>query len=110
MPSLELSARSRALPASHRPEHYATHSSLLALPCNGPRKKKPRFKGDRLDALATCHLEGLRIREGGVLSTQSALEATASQEDLVVSRSKLDELLSYASCIDRKQQSTYHND
>ena len=47
------------------------------------------FTGGRFGALATCHLEGLRVREGGVVSTKSAVEANDSQKDLVVSRSKL---------------------
>ena len=41
------------------------------------------------DAPATCHLEGLRIRESGMASAISALEAYDSQVDLMVSRSKL---------------------
>ena len=36
-----------------------------------------------------CHFESLRLREGGVVSAESALEAGDSQEDVVVSRSKL---------------------
>jgi len=47
------------------------------------------FTDGRFDALATCYLEGLRVREGGVVSTKSELEANDSQKDLVVSRSKL---------------------
>ena len=36
------------------------------------------------------HVEGSRVREGGVVGTESALEANnASQEHLMVSRSKL---------------------
>ena len=39
-----------------------------------------------------CHLEGPRVRAGGVVSTKSALEANDAQEDLVVSCSKLGEV------------------
>ena len=35
------------------------------------------------DALASCLLEGLRVRKGGVVGTLSALEADDSQADLV---------------------------
>ena len=42
----------------------------------------------RSDAQATWHLEGLRVREGGMVSTRSVLEANDSQQDLVVSHSK----------------------
>ena len=37
-----------------------------------------------------CHFESLRVREGGMVSTKSALEVNDSQQDWVVSRSKLD--------------------
>ena len=92
MPSLKLSARSRVLPTSHRPEHYRTGQSLLASPRHGRRKKEPPFTDDgRSDAPATKerHFEGLRVREGGVVGTNSALAANGSQEGLVVSRSKI---------------------
>ena len=38
----------------------------------------------RFDALASCLLEGLGVREVGVADTLSALEASGSQRDLVV--------------------------
>ena len=65
MPSLELSARSQVLTASQRLGHYRTGQSLLALPCHGSRKKEPPPADGRFEALVTCHLEGLRVREGG---------------------------------------------
>ena len=43
-------------------------------------------------ALASCLFEGLRVREGGVVDTLSALETNDSQEDLVVGRSELVEV------------------
>ena len=36
-----------------------------------------------MDALVTCHLEGVRVREGGVVRTKSRLEANDSQKDLL---------------------------
>ena len=75
-----MSARCRVLPASRRPEHYSTGQSLLALPCHGPRIKEPPFTDDRFDALATCHLEGLRVRDGDVVCTRSALEANMARK------------------------------
>ena len=39
-----------------------------------------------------CLLEGLRVREGGVVGTLSALEANDSQEDFVVRGSELGEV------------------
>ena len=55
-----------------------------------PPKKRPAVYGcGRFDALATCNLEGLRVREGGVVGTKSALEPNDWQEDLIMSRSKL---------------------
>ena len=83
MSSLDLSARSRVLPNSYRPEHYPTGYSLVALPPHVPRKEEPPFTGGRFDALPTCHLEGLRVREGDMVSTKSALEANDSQQDLL---------------------------
>ena len=65
-----------------------TGLSLLALPCYGSSEKELPFTNDRFDALATCHREGLRVGEGGVVGTRS-LEANDSQEGLAVSRAKL---------------------
>ena len=61
----------------------------MHISCRGPRKNEPRFTDGRFDAVVTCHLEGLRVREGGMIGPKSALEANDLQEDLVVSRSKL---------------------
>ena len=58
---------------------------LFAVP--RPPQTEPPFTDERFDALAACHLEGLRVREGGVVGTKSAMEANDSQGDLVVSRS-----------------------
>ena len=67
-----------------------TGESLLALSCHGPLEKSRRmYPNGCLDALVTCHLDGLCVREGGMVSIESALEAKDSQEALVVSRSKL---------------------
>ena len=49
----------------------------------------------RFDALATCRIEGPRVRERGVVSTNSALEADDSKQDLAVSRSMLGQVLRY---------------
>ena len=48
-----------------------------------PTGKRPLTDG-RVDALASCLLEGLRVREGGVVGTPLALEANDSQEDSMV--------------------------
>ena len=62
----------------------------MVLPRHGPREKEPPLTDGRFDALATCHLEGIRVRAGGgVDSTKPALEANDSQKNLVASRSKL---------------------
>ena len=53
------------------------------MPRRSPRKEKPPLADGGLDALAACLFEGLRVREGGVVGTLSALEANDSQEDLV---------------------------
>ena len=37
---------------------------------DSPRKYEPPFTDGRFDALATCHLKGLRVREGGVVGTR----------------------------------------
>ena len=47
----------------------------------------------RFDGLASCLLEGLRVRKSGVAGALSALEANDSQEDLVVRRSEPSEVL-----------------
>ena len=44
-------------------------------------KQEPPFTDGRSDALATCHVEGLRVREGDVVGTRSALEVNDSQEE-----------------------------
>ena len=54
------------------------------LPHHGPRKLESPFTDVRFNALASCALEGLRVREGRVVATLSALEANDPQEDLVV--------------------------
>ena len=70
-----------------------TGRTLLALPCLGPRKAEPPATDGRVEALATCHLEGLRVRAGGVISTPSVLEGSDSREDLVANRSKFGKVL-----------------
>ena len=62
------------------------------MPCHAPRKEEPPLTDDRFDALALCHLEDLRVREGGMVSTKSVLKGPVSQQDVVVSRSKLDKV------------------
>ena len=47
------------------------------------------FTSGRFDDLPTSYREGLRVREGGVVSAKSALGANDSQKDLVVDRFKL---------------------
>ena len=89
MPSLTLSAWSRVHHTSRRPDHYPTGYSFLALPNHAPRNEEPPFTNGPFDALETCRLECLRVREGNIVSTKSALEANGSQQDMVVSRSKL---------------------
>ena len=60
------------------------------MPWHGPHTEKLPFADGRLDALATYHPESLREREGGMVSTKSALlYGNDSQKDSVVSRSKL---------------------
>ena len=51
------------------------------------KEEMPLTRG-RFDALANCHFEGLRARQGGVVSTESALEAGNSQDDLEANRWK----------------------
>ena len=63
----------------------------LALLRHGPRKEEPPFTDDRFDALASCILGRLRVREGGVVGTLSVPKVNDPQEDLVVPRSELDE-------------------
>ena len=55
------------------------------MPHDGLRDREPPFTDDRLNASATCHRGGLRVREG-VVGTMSALETTDSQKVLVVGR------------------------
>ena len=45
------------------------------MPRHGPRKKEPAFPDGGFDGIETCHLESLRIPQGGVVGTMSALEA-----------------------------------
>ena len=47
----------------------------------------------RFDALASCHLEGLRVREDRAVGTLSALEANDPYKDSVVHRSEPGEVL-----------------
>ena len=56
-----------------------------------PAKKNLRLRG-RFDALASCLLERLRVREGGVVGTLSALKSNNPQEGLVVHCSELGEV------------------
>ena len=55
--------------------------------CHDPREEKPSFTDGRFDALASCLLEGLRVRKDGVVGALSTLEANDLQEELVVHRS-----------------------
>ena len=89
MQSLRLSAWSSALPTSHHREHYPTGSSPLALPRHGLYKEEPPFTNGRFDALASCLLERLLLREGAVVGKLSALKADDLPEDLAVHRSEL---------------------
>ena len=88
MPSLKLAAWSWALPTSHRPEHYPTGCSLLALLCHAPREEEPPFTNGRFDV---CNREGLRVREGDMVSTRPCRwkPMARNRTYLVVSRSKL---------------------
>ena len=63
----------------------STHRAIapFALPRHGPRKEEPPFTDGRFDALASCLVERLRVREGGVVGTLSALKANNPQGDLV---------------------------
>ena len=92
MLNLRLSRRSRALPTGHRREHHPTGSSAPVLPRHGPRKEEPPITDDRSNVLASCLLEGLRVRKGGVIGTLSALEANDSQEYFTVCRSEPSEV------------------
>ena len=68
-----------------------TRLGNLSLVCSAtpPAKKSGRLR-IVVSMLSQCHLEGLRVREGGMVSTMWALlEANDSQQDLSVSRSKL---------------------
>ena len=40
------------------------------LPCHAPAKKEPIFTDGRFDAVATCHPEGHRVRDGEMVSTK----------------------------------------
>ena len=92
MSTLRLSTRSPALPTGHLPEHHPFEQSPLVLSCHGPREGEPSFTDGRFDALASCLLEGLRVRKGGVIGTLSALEANDSQEYFTVCRSEPSEV------------------
>ena len=63
------------------------------LPHHAPRKEESPFSDGGFDAPASCLLEGLRVREGRLVATLSALEADDPQEDLVVHRSEPGEVL-----------------
>ena len=65
-----------------------TDGSPSAAPC--PRKKEPPFTDGRFASLARFPLEGLHVSERMVLSVRSRRwKPNDSQEELVVSRSKL---------------------
>ena len=85
-------------PVSGPPHRSSSRASPVWV--NGPRfvvprppRREPTFTECRSDALASCLLEGLRVRNGGVAGTLSALEANDSQEDSVVRRSAPSEVL-----------------
>ena len=63
----------------------STHRAIapFALPRHGPRKEEPPFTDGRFDALASCLVERLRVREGGLVGALSAPKADDPQEDLV---------------------------
>jgi len=65
----------------------------LFLSRHGPRKDEPLFADGRFDALAPCLIQDLRIREGRVVGTSSALEVEDPREGLVVHRSEPGEVL-----------------
>ena len=93
MATLRLSTRSSALPTGHFPEYHPSGYSPLVLSCHAPREEEPSLTDGPFNALASCLFEGLRVRKGGVVGTPSALEASDSQEDLVVRRSEPSEVL-----------------
>ena len=53
-----------------------------------PQRRAPVLQMAVADALASCLLKGLRVREGRVVDTLSALEAENAQEDSVMHRSE----------------------
>ena len=75
------------------PSFIRLRSRPSFLSCHGAREEMRSFTDGRLDALASCILEGLRLRMGCVGGTLSAPEANTSQEDLVVHRSEPSKVL-----------------
>ena len=63
---------------------------LIVRPPYGPRKETP-FADGRLDALALCLLEGCGVRH--VVGALSALDANDAQEESVMRRVQLSEVL-----------------
>ena len=53
-------------PAAGHDAHVRRQPPLV-LSHQGPGKEEPPFTDGRFDALASCHPEGLRVREGGVV-------------------------------------------
>ena len=108
MQSLRLSAWSSALPTSHHRGHYPTGSSPLALPRHGLRKEEPPFTNGRFDALASCLLERLLVREGAVVGKLLALKADDLPEDLVVHHSELGDVFRTESPCNTSVQGNSH--
>ena len=61
----KLFAMSWVFSAFHRTEDNLPGNGSLLCPATAPAKITSLFTGGRFDALATCYLQGLRVREGG---------------------------------------------
>ena len=68
-----------ALLTDHCRKHHPVGLLPLVLSRRGPRKEETPFMDGRFDALVSFLFEGIRIREGRVVATLSALEAKDSQ-------------------------------
>ena len=66
--------------------------SLIARPLYGSRKEEASFADSRLNALTLCVLESLGVRHA-VVGALSALKANGPQDEVVVCRSELSEVL-----------------
>ena len=95
MPRLWLSVRSPALPTGHRREHTRPgyRASCFAVP-QPPQRRATPFTDGRFDAFASCLLERLRVRDGGVVGALSAMKSTMTcrLQEYLVHLSKLGEV------------------